>query len=97
LVIDHNLALEDDFNASEFLAQHVFADQWPALNEDLVLQADHLQRLSQALPIARKALEGAPQEWLWENSELDIPARFDRTAALQLLERCATPDFWRAV
>lgn len=97
VVIDHNLALEDDFNASEFLTQHVFADQWPALNEDLVLQAGYLQRLTQALPLARKALEGAPQEWLWENSELDIPARFDRTAALQLLERCATPDFWRAV
>ena len=61
------------------------------------MQAQYLQRLSHALPAARKALESAPEEWLWENSEFDIPARFDRAAALQVLERCATPDFWRTV
>lgn len=97
VVIDHNLALEDNFNAAEFQDQHVFADQWSALTQDLVLQAQYLQRLSQALPAAHKALESAPEEWLWENSEFDIPARFDRAGALQVLERCATPDFWRTV
>jgi len=45
----------------------------------------------------RSKCEGTPEEWLWENSEFDIPARFDRAAALQVLERCATPDFWRTV
>jgi hypothetical protein len=91
------MALDNDFIAADFLAQHVFADQWPALAQDLVTQAQYLQRLSHALPAARKALESAPEEWLWENSEFDIPARFDRAAALQVLERCATPDFWRTV
>lgn len=97
VVIDHNLALDNDFNAAEFHDQHVFADQWSVLTQDLVLQAQYLQRLSQALPAAHKALESAPEEWLWENSEFDIPARFDRAAALQVLERCTTPDFWRTV
>lgn len=47
--------------------------------------------------MVHKALASAPEEWLWENSEFDIPARFDCAAALQVLERCATPDFWRTV
>lgn len=97
VVIDHNLALDMDFKAAEFQTQHVFADQWPALTQDLVLQAQYLQRLSEVFPMVHKALASAPEEWLWENSEFDIPARFDRAAALQVLERCATPDFWRTV
>lgn len=97
VVIDHNMALDADFNAEEFLEQHVFADQWPILTQDLVLQAQTLQRLTQALPAAHRALESAPEEWLWENPELDVPTRFDRAAALQVLERCTTPDFWRPV
>ncbi|HQQ70702.1 MAG TPA: hypothetical protein PLL92_10370 [Alicycliphilus sp.] len=97
IVIDHNLAFSNDFNAAEFIDQHVFADQWPALAYDLVAQAQHAQWLHGALDAAAKALHLAPKEWLWENSEFDVPAKFDRTQALRLLERCATPDFWRAV
>jgi len=97
VVIDHNMALDNDFNATDFQDQHVFAHQWPALTEDLVLQADYLQRLNQALPAAYQALTSAPQEWLWENAEFDVPTCFDQAAALQVLERCATPDFWRTV
>lgn len=86
-----------DFKPAEFQKQHVFADQWPALTQDTVLQAQYLQRLSEAFPMLHKALASAPEELLWESSEFDIPARFDRSAALQVLERCATPDFWRTV
>lgn len=97
VVIDHNLALDKDFNAGDFLDQHVFADQWPPLVQDLVTQAQYLQRLSTALPAAQAAIARAPEEWLWENSEFDVPARFDCAEALRVLERCATPDFWRTV
>ncbi len=97
VVIDHNMALDLDFSTVEFQDQHVFASQWPALAQDLVTQAQYLQRLSLALPAAHKAIALAPAEWLWENSELDIPTRFDRAEALRVLERCANPDFWRTV
>lgn len=97
VVIDHNQALDEAFNAAEFHDEHVFADQWPVLAQDLITQAQYLERLSHALPAALKAMELAPEEWLWENSEFDIPARFDRAAAIKVLERCATPDFWRTV
>jgi hypothetical protein len=97
VVIDHNLALDNDFNAADYLDQHVFADQWPLLVQDLVAQAQYLQRLCQTLPAAHEAIARAPREWLWENSEFDIPTRFDCAEALRMLERCASPDFWRTV
>lgn len=58
---------------------------WDAEQEELVV-IDH-----------NPALDSAPEEWLWENSESDVPTRFDRAAALRVLERCTTPDFWRTV
>lgn len=97
VVIDHNLALDEGFSALEFLDQHVFSNQWQGLAEDLVTQAECLQRLNTALPAAAKSIKLAPEEWLWENSEFDVPARFDSAEALRTLERCATPDFWRTV
>ncbi len=96
VVIDHNLAFGNNFDAAEFIDHHVFADQWPALTHDLVEQAQHAQWLHGAMGAAVKALDTAPEEWLWENSEFDVPAKFDRVQALRQLERCSTPDFWRA-
>ncbi len=95
VVIDHNLAFSSCFDAVEFSTQHVFAEQWSLLTGDLVEQAHHAQWLHSALGAATQAMATAPEEWLWENSEFDIPARFDTAQALRLLERCATADFWR--
>ncbi len=53
--------------------------------------------MSDALPAAALAIEQAPQEWLWENSEFDLPAKFDRDRALKALSRCATDELWRTV
>jgi hypothetical protein len=97
VVIDHNLALTEDFNSEEFFEHHVFSQRWENLAHDLVTQAEYAQRLHQALPAAQKAISLAPQEWLWENAEFDVPARFDCDAAVRVLERCTTPDFWRTV
>lgn len=95
VVIDHNLAFDDDFSAVEFANQHVFSGQWPLLFHDLLEQARHAQWLHGVLGAAAHALETAPTEWLWENSEFDVPTKFDRARALRLLERCDNPDFWR--
>lgn len=97
VVIDHNLALEPDFDSQEFLADHIFAAQWPQLAADLVTQAEYARRLHEALPAATRAIATAPEEWLWENSEFDIPAKFDQSRAVEALSRCATPELWRTV
>lgn len=95
VVIDHNNAFDPSFDPQQFLEHHVFADQWQALTADLVTSAEVGLRLQQALPAARLAIDTAPAEWAWENSELDAPTRFDPEAALATLARCATPDLWR--
>jgi len=97
VVIDHNLALDPDFKADEFIQEHVFAAQWGELADDLALRAEYGRRLSLALPAATLALQTAPEEWLWENSEFDLPAKFDRNGALAVLSRCATDELWRTV
>jgi hypothetical protein len=97
VVIDHNMALDPDFGAADFLQHHVFASQWPELEADLVSRAEYGRRLNEALPAATLAVQTAPEEWLWENSEFDLPANFDQEAALASLSRCATDELWRTV
>jgi hypothetical protein len=78
VVIDHNMALDPDFGAADFLQHHVFASHWPELAADLVSRAEYGRRLNEALPAAALAVGTAPEEWLWENSEFDLPANFDK-------------------
>jgi hypothetical protein len=95
VVIDHNLAFDAEFNPAAFAANHVFGGQWQPLIDDLVTRDEYERRLVAALPVAREACDCAPQEWLWENSEFDVPTRFDRDAALAVLARCTGPELWR--
>lgn len=95
VVIDHNQAFAPNFDLNTLCQEHIFAAQWPHLISDWIEQAHYAQWLQSALPAAEQALAQAPQEWLWENSEFDIPAKFDPAAALKLLQRCTTPDLWR--
>ena len=64
VVIDHNLAFGNNFDAAEFIDHHVFADRWPALTHDLVEQAQHAQWLHGAMGAAATAFATAPEEWL---------------------------------
>lgn len=95
VVIDHNLALLPGFNAAEFLQHHIFASQWDAVVGDLVVRDRYMERLAVALVAAEEARRTAPEAWLWENSEFDVPCRFDVDQAMQTLARCATLDLWR--
>lgn len=97
IVMDHNLAFDPDFGPAIFLDHHIFGAEWAALETDLVLQAQYSERLSLALAAAQVARQSAPEEWMWENSEFDVPTPFDADAALNLLARCATPELWRTV
>jgi hypothetical protein len=97
VVIDHNLALATDFSASEFFEHHVFSSQWAGITDDLMTRAQYGRKMVDALPAAALAIDLAPEEWLWENSELDLPTRFDRDRALKVLSRCVTDELWRTV
>ena len=95
VIIDHNLALRPEFDPREFLVHHVFAKQWDTVIGDLELRDSYIDRLSIGLAAAREASASAPEEWLWENAEFDVPCRFDVQVALDTLARCTTNDLWR--
>lgn len=95
VVIDHNMALQADFDVEEFLRHHVFAKQWDAIVGDLEVRDGYHERLAIGLAAAREAAKAAPEEWLWENSELDVRCRFNVDQALATLARCTTPELWR--
>lgn len=97
VIIDHNLAFDPDLSHEEFTENHIFADQWPLLSADLMDLAEHLRRLSAALPEAQIACDNAPPEWHWENSELDVRCKFDLATVMTTLARCATLEQWRTV
>ncbi|MFX1682210.1 hypothetical protein PV762_23585 [Mitsuaria sp. CC2] len=94
VIIDHNQAFDDEFDTVAFVENHVFASEWDALTQDAELRAAWTHRMSQALVVARWALENAPHEWRWANAEQDIPAAYDPERALRMLSRCVEPDFW---
>lgn len=95
-MIDHNQAFDADFDARSFTQLHVFASEWPKFQQDLVLRDEWVQRMSDALGVARWACDNAPLEWQWENAEQDVPANYDPEDAIRVLSRCLQPDFWRA-
>lgn len=95
VVIDHNQAFSRDFDTQQFLQDHVFAEQWPAVVGDLVTRDAFMQRLADVLHCAQKARLTAPPEWMWENPEFDLPTRFDLDVSLRTLSCCTTLDFWR--
>lgn len=98
VVIDHNNALDPTFDSNSFLESHLFSRQWKPLTGDLVTMAQYQQRLCEALPAATQATQQAPEEWMWENSQFDIPAKFDLKGALAVLSRCAADsELWRTV
>lgn len=97
-VIDHNMAFNNsDFWPSMFRQQHVFADDWPLVFDDLVQQAEYASRLAQALPVVDLACHNAPAAWHWETNEMLRPFTFDLDAAKAIVNRCLTNDFWRMV
>lgn len=98
VVIDHNMAFDENFNVASFFDHHIFSDQWSAIASDLMMQAEFSQRLSGAFSASfALACDNAPNEWNWENTELDIPARVDINAIRDFLLRCETPELWRTV
>lgn len=95
IIIDHNQAFDETFDAAAFVEHHVFASEWSVLTGDAELRASWTHRMMGALDVARWACENAPPEWRWANAEQDVPASYDPENALRMLARCAEPDFWR--
>ena len=95
VVIDHNLAFDRDFDARTFIDTHVFGSSLIALRDDDAAQERLLRKLRAAKGVWAQACNDAPADWWFADEERTIPVDFDRDAALSLLNRCETTDFWR--
>jgi len=88
VIIDHNLAFDKDFNSSDFLATHVFADCFADIANDLVARAEMEVWLQKALATLDEVCNNLPREWEWSNVECDLPVNYDYGFMRQVLERC---------
>lgn len=96
VVIDHNQAFDPAFDREHFLEFHVFSRQVPSVFRDMVRRREYNQRFSSALEAWDEIRDTVPEEWLFADPEMTVPADFDLDAAYQLLLRHEQADFWDA-
>jgi hypothetical protein len=94
VVLDHNLAFDEAFNADDFLALHAFRSQSRHLFGDWVTQQE-------LCGICLRAMEGwdaicnaIPDEWTFVDPERTIPVSFDFDALRTRLLDCENDAFW---
>ena len=95
IVIDHNLAFDREYDTVKFSQVHVFNSQFFHVFHDLAEKAAYSHRLREALAVWPDACNNAPAEWWFVDEEQTVPADFDQSAVLTLLNRCTTEEFWR--
>jgi len=95
VVIDHDQALDPDFDCDTFLATHIFRDDLQELRTDLAVMADYSARMKTALEAWNDSWSRIPDEWLFNDIEQTVPVEFDPVASKELLARCKTEDLWR--
>lgn len=95
VVIDHNLAFDQEFDATQFAETHVFSEQIPFVFQDLVEPQGYSARLQEALAVWPDACNNVPDAWWFVDEEQTVRTDFDPAAALAMLNRCTTQEFWR--
>ena len=94
VVIDHNLALDDDFSAQAFCQTHVFADDLADTFSDFVLRQTYENRFHQALKVWEPAWNNLPFAWNFVDLEQTVPYAYPRTEVVAILDLAQLPDFW---
>lgn len=89
IIIDHNLAFDQDFALRRFLETHLFADRFAEVAYNLVKRMEMEDWLQSALVALDEICDNLPSEWEWLNLECDIPTNYDFEFMRQALGRCA--------
>ncbi len=95
VVIDHNVAFDNEFSVQSFSDLHVFHLEIVKVFQDLVERLTYAERLQTALAAWSVACQNVPDEWWFADEERTVPANFDPNAVLESLNRCTHEDFWR--
>lgn len=94
VVVDHNLAFEDNFDLAQSSRSHAFGSQLNTIVGDWV-EAERLRSLiSHSTPVVRRAFASMPEEWHHEDDELTVPAPISETQILQILNRWNDKDLF---
>jgi hypothetical protein len=93
IVIDHNLAFDQQFSSDNFISLHLFRHHWHTITSDPKIQQQFKYWLLQALPAFEQAQSSMPLSWL-ESEEL-LPNAIDLDYFKALLTRCDNDEFWR--
>lgn len=91
VVIDHNMAFDQGFDAALFRQTHVFRVDFEAIAGDMLLRADYEHRFSGLLPRFAALWAQRPQNWV---VDADGQARVDPDEFLAVLARVKEPGFW---
>lgn len=94
VVIDHNLALDDDFSAQAFCQTHVFADDLADTFSDFVLRQTYGNRFQQALEVWEHAWNNLPSAWNFVDLEQTVPYAYPMAEVVAMLDLAQSPDFW---
>lgn len=93
-VIDHNLALDMEFSASDFCQSHVFAGDLHGTFSDFLLRQTFSQRLKQALEVWGSAWDNLPPAWGFVDDEKTILSDYPKAGIRAMLDLLESPDFW---
>lgn len=92
VVIDHNQAFDRTFDATNFLASHVFAGQWNAIFSDHLERQRYSARLQAVLAKLPGIRATIPDSWWYLDDEVLADVSWDEIEVC--LERCRREDFW---
>lgn len=95
VVIDHNVAFDNEFSVQSFSDMHVFHLEIVKVFQDLVERLTYAERLKAALAAWPVACQNVPDEWWFADEERTVPANFDPDVVLASLNRCTHEGFWR--
>ena len=93
-VIDHNLALDANFTASDFCQAHVFAGDLADTFSDFLLRQAFSQRLKQALEVFDSTWNNVPPAWSFVDEEQTVPSNYPKAEVQAMLNLIESPDFW---
>lgn len=94
VVIDHNLAFEEQFSPDDFCHTHVFADAFRLVCTDAVERLEWQARLVKALETWDLICGTIPTSWGFIDPEQTLPAPVDLAGMRKTLARCNTDTFW---
>lgn len=92
VVIDHNLAFEEDFDRTSFAANHIFSGCINEVFNDLIEQINYAKRLNETLVTLETILDAVPEDWWWAGE--GVPALLSREKIRKVLGSVNSKGFW---